>query len=134
MAAAARFGYGRCVAGASRSEERIAPELAERLRERDAVSVLIEADVPTPRAAVAQRPGKPGSNVLKARTLDAGEATEREARIEALHALLREVLGAEPRYFKYSNAFGATVTRAQLERIARSPLVRCVRENRTLRK
>ena len=123
------------MAEASRSAPRIAAELAARLEgATKPVSVLIEAEVPTPRSLIRRDPRAPGRDTPDVRPLRPDELKERDGRIEDLRVLLREVLGAEPRYFKYSNAFGATVSREQLDRIARSPLVRVVRENRSLRK
>jgi hypothetical protein len=113
---------------------RIAPELAARARARpdERMSVLIEADLPSPRATVRQRSGSPGADVVEVRDLSPAEARKRDRRVDALRALLRDVVGSEPRLFKYANAFGVTVTREQLARIAKSRLVRCVRENRRL--
>lgn len=111
----------------------IAPELSALLTgsPTERVSVLIEADVPSPRASLAG-PARRGRDVTGIRPLSAAQSRERDQRIEDLRRLLVDVSGAEPRYFKYSNAFGVTLTATQLKKVARSPLVRAVRENRRL--
>jgi hypothetical protein len=110
---------------------RMAPELAAQLRERpdQPLSVLIEVDVPSPQAAVRQR--RSGSaQVDDLTTLDTDDQRRRDAAVEELRTTLTDVLGSEPRFFKYANAFGATANAEQLARIVDSPHVRVVRANR----
>ena len=135
MRFSAGSGRDRIVKAPVLGADRIAPELAARARERpeEALSVLIEAELPSLRATVRRRPGSRVSDVAGVDALGPDEARARDERVGALRALLQDVLGTEPRFFKYSNAFGAVVTQEQLTRIAESPLVRAVRENRRLR-
>ncbi len=117
------------------ADARIAPELAVQARDRpdQPISVLIEADLPSAATATARgtRPGTRGPAVT-VEPLSRDQSRERDRHIAELGADLAKLLGTEPRFFKYSNAFVATVTAEQLQRIAELPLVRIVRPNRRI--
>jgi len=116
----------------SERAEKVEPALAAWAKDAGAAvaDVIVEADVPQPKATVVSGPRhRAGGSPLQIRGLTDAQQAKREARLADLRSLLHDVVGSDPTFFKYADAFATSVTPAQLAAIAASPLVKVVRRN-----
>jgi hypothetical protein len=99
------------------------------------ISVLIEPDLPSRKVEFSrvERAGVTGYVPTRVAAGSPQEQRHVEERIATTQEFLKEVLGEAPNWIQAARAFVAIVNGEQLQRIARSPLIRAIRPNRRLR-